>query len=632
MREAGAAARRGRPRAASRCVGARAAGAQTRRRAHPRGSTSPSRSQRDGTLQISESITYDFGVRRTTASCATSSQREHYDENHDRRYRRSTSRASPPIAGTPSAVQDEHEGSVPAAAHRRPRPDHHRRAPLRARRTRSAARRRPFADHDELYWDAIGNQWPVPISNAHVTVDAPAADHARRVLRGPAGQRAARATAHRRTGTARDVRAAVARCGLGPDRRRRPAEGHDPAAAEADPRDSARRSPTRSRSRRSRPGSAAASRSSASRSCVVLATRRGRDRRYTGSAVDAAMGNVTGEEEMVPILAPRSRAGRVHPARRHPARARSARSSTSRRTCSTSPRRSSTSRCAAGSRSPSSNPRQHERHPDYELTATPGKGKGDAARRTSSCCCTSCSTTATTREALRPQVQVPRQPERRSRTRCTTTRSRRAGTASDPTGPAHRWVALALLVLVVGDRPDGARREHDARSGSFRSRVVVTGIALLFAAGRMPARTGKGTAMLSRVRGFRRLFDEGEEDTRAHFAEQHDIFSQYLPYAIVFGCTKKWAKTFEGLAAEQLQTELVRRAATRSTRSCSPSAVDHFGTAATGTMYASMPSSSGSSGFSGGGFSGGRRRRRRRQLVRLRPVGTGTPRAPKLSR
>ena len=33
-------------------------------------------------------------------------------------------------------------------------------------------------------------------------------------------------------------------------------------------------------------------------------------------------------------------------------------------------------------------------------------------------------------------------------------------------------------------------------------------------------------------------------------------------------------------------------------------AVDHFGTAATGTMYASMPSSSGSSGFSGG-FSGG---------------------------
>ena len=39
-------------------------------------------------------------------------------------------------------------------------------------------------------------------------------------------------------------------------------------------------------------------------------------------------------------------------------------------------------------------------------------------------------------EALRPQVQVPRQPRARSRRRCTTTRSRRAGTASDPTAPA----------------------------------------------------------------------------------------------------------------------------------------------------------------------------------------------------
>ena len=105
--------------------------------------------------------------------------------------------------------------------------------------------------------------------------------------------------------------------------------------------------------------------------------------------------------------------------------------------------------------------------------------------------------------------------------------------------------------------PCGSRPR--ARSGSSRSRLVVTGIALLIAAGRMPARTGKGTAMLSRVRGFRRLFDEGEEDTRARFAEQHDIFSQYLPYAIVFGCTKKWAKAFEGIAAEQLETVVVRR-------------------------------------------------------------------------
>jgi uncharacterized membrane protein len=133
--------------------------------------------------------------------------------------------------------------------------------------------------------------------------------------------------------------------------------------------------------------------------------------------------------------------------------------------------------------------------------------------------------------------------------------------------------------------------------------LVITAIALLATAGRMPSRTAKGTAMLSRVRGFRRLFDEGEEDTRARFAEQKDIFSQYLPYAIVFGCTKKWAKVFEGMAAEELGTDWYSGSHPLNALYLAH-AVDHFGTAATGTMYASMPSSSGSSGFSGG-FSGG---------------------------
>jgi Predicted membrane protein (DUF2207) len=30
-----------------------------------------------------------------------------------------------------------------------------------------------FTDHDELYWNAVGNQWPVPIDQATVQVSAP---------------------------------------------------------------------------------------------------------------------------------------------------------------------------------------------------------------------------------------------------------------------------------------------------------------------------------------------------------------------------------------------------------------------------------------------------------------------------
>ena len=109
--------------------------------------------------------------------------------------------------------------------------------------------------------------------------------------------------------------------------------------------------------------------------------------------------------------------------------------------------------------------------------------------------------------------------------------------------------------------------------------------------------------MFSRVRGFRRLFDEGDQGLREKFAEQHEIFSQYLPYAIVFGCTEKWARVFADLDAEQLETSWYRGNAPFNA-SCSPSSMNHFGTVATGTLYASQPSSSSSSGF-GGGFSGG---------------------------
>src|SRR5262249_49875276 len=122
--------------------------------------------------------------------------------------------------------------------------------------------------------------------------------------------------------------------------------------------------------------------------------------------------------------------------------------------------------------------------------------------------------------------------------------------------------------------------------------IVLTGVVLLFVSGRMPARTAQGSAMFSRVRGFRRLFDEGEEDTRARFAEQHGIFAEYLPYAIVFGCAKKWAHAFEGLDAEALGTSGWYSGTNAFTALAVASAMDDFGTTATGTLYASQPSSS----------------------------------------
>ncbi|MEZ5381776.1 MAG: DUF2207 domain-containing protein [Microthrixaceae bacterium] len=141
--------------------------------------------------------------------------------------------------------------------------------------------------------------------------------------------------------------------------------------------------------------------------------------------------------------------------------------------------------------------------------------------------------------------------------------------------------------------------------------LVLAALALMAVANQMPARTGKGTAMYRRVLGFREMFAAGEGD-RQRWAAEQNLFSRYLPYAMVFGMTEQWARTFAQLSAEGLvQTEQMGWWV-------SPRPFDwivfshslnHFGSYAAGTFSAVQRSSAGgaggSSGFGGGGFSGG---------------------------
>ena len=118
----------------------------------------------------------------------------------------------------------------------------------------------------------------------------------------------------------------------------------------------------------------------------------------------------------------------------------------------------------------------------------------------------------------------------------------------------------------------------------------------------MPARTAKGTAMLRRIRGFRRVIATAEQHM-ARWAEEENVFTRYLPYAIVFGLTEKWAKAFEDLGI-QPDTSSWYVGPRMFTAMAFADSIDGFATTTGGTL-ASTPASSGSSGFGGGGFSGG---------------------------
>lgn len=177
-----------------------------------------------------------------------------------------------------------------------------------------------------------------------------------------------------------------------------------------------------------------------------------------------------------------------------------------------------------------------------------------------------------------------------------------------------RWHGrgFVLLLLGIGLTVVVAKFTH---FGLVALPVPLLGLVLLGSAKYFPRRTAKGSALLGRVRGFKELFDAGEGE-RQRFAEAHHLFAQYLPYAIVFGCTDKWAEVFAGLGLTPQEMGL-------GVWYTSPYGYDpiHFGyamgsftTHSTGSLAAAAPSSSGgassggsgfSGGFSGGGFGGG---------------------------
>ncbi len=78
---------------------------------------------------------------------------------------------------------------------------------------------------------------------------------------------------------------------------------------------------------------------------------------------------------------------------------------------------------------------------------------------------------------------------------------------------------------------------------------VVVGILTIAFAGRFTRRTADGTAVLAQTRGFELYLRTAEAD-QIKFEESIDVFSRYLPYAIVFGVAERWAKVFQDLAAQ----------------------------------------------------------------------------------
>jgi len=203
--------------------------------------------------------------------------------------------------------------------------------------------------------------------------------------------------------------------------------------------------------------------------------------------------------------------------------------------------------------------------------------------------------------------------------------TRRGWFRKSPEKARRGWTTLGLFVMgggLVSGWFLGFQSADTDRVGGL-SFAIPSGIVLaggLLVAGaiiwvlgqRMAAKTASGSAVPAQSLGFKQYLVTAEA-RQIRFEEAQDIFSRYLPYAIVFGVADRWAGVFSEVA----------EAATAAGQSIGmpgwyvfagsggfgnfggiASGMDSFSTMASGT-FTSTPGSSGSSGFGGGGFSGG---------------------------
>jgi uncharacterized membrane protein YgcG len=547
----------------------------------------------DGDLQITERITYDFGSESRHGIFRTIPSMFTYDDVNDRVYRIEDVEVTSPTA--PDDVEVSEEGGTTTI--RVGDPDQEITGThTYTLRYRVEGALNGFPDHDELYWNAIGDEWQAPIQRARVTVQSPADIQRVTCFQGYQGSTEACGRAV--------FEGSVAR--FAPGRTLQPFEGLTVVVAipkgavpEPEPILVERWSPDRAFSLN------AGTIGAASAVLVIVAFllgrvwwREGRDRRFVGSPVDQVLGTPSGESESVPF----GEGGAEAPVEFAP---------------------------PDDIRPGQVGTVVDERANVIDVTATivdlAGRGylvihelpdTGLFSKTDWRLVRTELGTTDLLRyeelllESLfrdGPEVTVSElktvfaQRLHRVEEALYEDAMKQQWFRTRPDRVRTRWAGRGVFLLVAGAALTFvlARWTH---WGIVGIPVIIGGIALALLASAMPARTAKGTAIVRRIRGFRRVIATAETHM-SRWAEQENVFTRFLPYAIVFGLTDKWAKAFQDLGI-QPDTASWYVGTRPFTAMAFANSVDAFSVTTGGTL-ASTPSSSGSSGFGGGGFSGG---------------------------
>ncbi len=451
-----------------------------------------------------------------------------------------------------------------------------------------------FTDHDELYWNVVGLGWDVPIDQASATLDLPGPAQKVACFTGPKGS-----TLPCSDGTSAGSVARFAQSRLGAHQGLTIVAGVPPGVVSPTPRPILEQRWTFQRAFALRPDTVIPAGGLAAAAIAgfgVLVWRKGRDERFVGGAADVAFGRDGGPTERVPMhgndpipveFAP--------PENLRPGQVGTLIDETANTLDVTA---TIVDLAVRGYLKITEIPKEHWfSHADWELTRLANNDRLKVYERTLLTGLFKSGGTVKLSD-LKDHFHttlVKVEDELYANT------VRNGWFRSRPDKERTRWKLVGIAVLVVGVALTFLLAATTS-FGLLGLPVVVLGLLLTAGARAFPRRTAKGYGTLRRVLGFKRFIDESEKE-RAQFAERQNLFSEYLPYAVVFGATEKWAKAFAGTDGQLPATNwyVGTNAFTIATFG---SAMNSFAVTTSGTI-ASTPASSGSSGFGGGGFSGG---------------------------
>jgi uncharacterized membrane protein YgcG len=563
--------------------------------------------QHNGSIRVTEDITYDFGADQRHGIFRVIPVQVRYNDRYDRVY---------PIdirsvfADTPDP-QYSVDSSGSSLSIKIGNPDltvtgvHSYTITYVVRRSLNS-----FADHDELYWNALGNQWEVPVDQATVRVSAPVPVSRAACFAGPAGSAGKCQHAVITNGVAH-----FSQDGLGPHQGLTVVVAI-PKGVVASPGPLLRERWSLQRAFAITPVSAGAAGGllviMAILGTVVLA--RGRDRQYAGSVSHVIAGRPVQDDEAIPL----SGDGHGPPPMQSapPADVRPGHTGTL-LTDRATPRDVTATivdLAMRGYLTIEEAARTTEMRRDWRLVQLKRKGDlldyeqvlldalfagggvdhGAPSTLMSQLGSDFTSSLKEAEGALATDV------------------TERGWFTTRPDVVRLKWLIIGGLVFVAGLAATIAAAAF-THYGLIPVPLALAGLVLIIFARRMPVRTAKGTEVARKLEGFRRYIMTTAAG-HAHPAGQ-DVSGAYLPYAIAFGCTKEWADLTAAATDGDRVPSWYRGAGPGSASNLALlsgsayyfSSMHHFATS-TNTWIASQASSRGSGflgGGSGSGFSGG---------------------------